>query len=152
MQMVYKKSAFIHPKSISNLRHFILWFASLYPAICVKSARNLRHFTRSLMLFRTLIPYLWPPLRPQMMALGTISDVMKPFERREHRFFTTLFFAKTQKKVNVILSNSFIKNSPFHATNRNEQKTHPYTNTTALFIAQQCLWNHDLWRKSRPRG
>ena len=110
--MVYKKSAFIHPKSISNLRHFILWSASLYPAICVKSARNLRHFTRSLMLLRTLIPYLWPPLRPYMMTLGTISDVMKPFERREHRFFTTLFFAKTQKRVTMILSNSFIKNSP----------------------------------------
>ena len=64
------------------------------------------------MLFRTLIPYLWPPLRPQMMTLETIGDVMKPFERREHRFFTTHFFAKTQKRVTMILSNSFIKNSP----------------------------------------
>ena len=112
MRAVYKKRAFIHPWSISNLRHFILWFASLYPAICVKSPRYLRHFTRSLMLFRTLNPYLWPPLRPQMMTLETIGDVMKPFERREHRFFTTHFFAKTQKRVTMILSNSFIKNSP----------------------------------------
>jgi hypothetical protein len=60
-----------------------------------------------------------------MMTLGTISDVTRPFERQEHPLFTTLFFAKTQKRVTMILSNSFIKNSPFHATNRNEQKTPP---------------------------
>ncbi len=110
MQADYKNQVLVRPWNISNLRHFTPWLASNHLAISVTLPCRLRHFTRSLILFRPLIPYLLPPLRPQMTTLGTISSIARPYEHREERFFTTVHVAKTRKIVNVFLSKSFIKN------------------------------------------
>ena len=111
MQSDYINRVLCRPWNISNLRHFTPWFASKHLAICVTLPCRLRHFMCSLILFRTLIPYLFPSLRPQMTTLGTISGFARPYEQREERFYTTAHVAKTQNKVNVFLSKSFNKNS-----------------------------------------
>ena len=110
MRPYYKNPVLVSPWNISNLRHLDPWLTSNHLAICVTLPCRLRHFTCSLILFRTLIPYLYPPLRPQMTTLGTISSIARPYEHREERFFTTVHVVKTRKMVNVFLSKSFIKN------------------------------------------
>ena len=105
MRPYYKNSVLVSPWSISNLRHLPPWLTSNHLAICVTLPCRLRHFTCSLILFRTLIPYLYPPLRPQMTALGTISSIEKPYEQREERFFRLSMLLKRGKQSTYLCQN-----------------------------------------------
>ena len=105
MRPYYKNPVLVSPWSISNLRHLVPWIASNHLAICVTWPCRLRHFTCSLILFRTLIPYLYPPLRPQMTALGTISSIEKPYEQREERFFRLSMLLKRGKQSTYLCQN-----------------------------------------------